>query len=152
MGAVEAAFWDERLQMLLARSFGYCEARSPRCFAPAGLLLGMDRSRMSIQHRRARGMGGTNDPAAHRMDNLLIVCGDGVTGCHGWIEVDDRAEAERRGLWLRHGVLDPSEVPVILPDGRWALLHPESPAYLLLDRPRDLRTYLSTSTSCPVTG
>lgn len=31
--------------------------------------------------------------------NILDVCGDGTTGCHGWIEANPH-EAQERGLWL----------------------------------------------------
>ena len=37
----------------------------------------------SIQHRKARGMGGTNDPSINSPANLIVLCGSGTTGCHG---------------------------------------------------------------------
>lgn len=135
--------WEERFQQLLGRSFGYCEARTPKCIAPGGLLLGMDRRRVSIQHRRARGMGGTSDPAAHELGSLLLVCGDGVSACHGWIEVDERDEALRRGLWVKHTIEEAADVPVIFGTGRRVLLHPTMPTYLPHSEPLDMETYLA---------
>jgi hypothetical protein len=139
VAALTAEFWQERLQLLLIRSGGHCEARTPKCAAPGGVLTGMDRRRMSIQHRRARGMGGTDDPDANELGNLLIVCGDGVSACHGWIEVDERAEAERRGLWVRHTPAPVWEYPLVLWSGRRVLLHPTQPLYLPHPDPWDLQ-------------
>lgn len=49
----------------------------------------------SAHHRRPRGMGGRrgHDTAA----DLLVLCGSGTTGCHGWVEAN-RAEAREDGL------------------------------------------------------
>lgn len=110
--------WDEVLQDLLTRGGGRCEATTPNCVAPGGVLLGMQRGQVSIQHRRARGSGGTRDGEVHCLGNLLLLCGDGVRGCHGWVECRERAAAEERGLWVRRGVTPPWEVPVILGSGR----------------------------------
>jgi hypothetical protein len=95
----------------------------------------MPRDQVSIQHRRARGMGGT-DLAEGSLANLLVICGDGVRCCHGWIEIGERGEAERRGLWVRHATdADGQPVPVeryplVLWSGRRVLLHPTEPIYL----------------------
>ena len=40
----------------------------------------------SLQHRRARGMGGTSRPESNTAANLVLVHGTGTTGCHGDIE------------------------------------------------------------------
>lgn len=42
----------------------------------------------SIQHRTARGMGGSGNPALNHPTNLLTMCGTGTTGCHGYIEAN----------------------------------------------------------------
>jgi hypothetical protein len=34
----------------------------------------------SIHHRKLRSRGGRNDPS-----NLMLLCGSGTTGCHGWV-------------------------------------------------------------------
>lgn len=66
----------------------------------------------SIQHRRPRGMGGTSDPAANSLSNLVLMCGTGVTGCHGLAESRD-PEMNARGFWLTFGE-PPAETPVML--------------------------------------
>lgn len=129
------AEWDVQMQMLLVRCGGYCEGRTPWCTAPGGLLLGMPRGAMSIQHRRAQGMGGTSLEEANSLANLLLLCGDGVRGCHGWTEVGEREAARVRGLWVRHdydedGRPVPVECyPLVLHSGRRVLLHPSEPHY-----------------------
>lgn len=70
----------------------------------------------SLQHRRARGMGGSRDHELGQAPNALVVCGDGVRGCHGWIE-DHPAKATEYGWRLGPGE-DPRTTPVRLWDGR----------------------------------
>lgn len=48
----------------------------------------------SLQHRVARGQGGSNEPW-----NLIAMCGSATTGCHGRCEARDR-EMQARGYWL----------------------------------------------------
>lgn len=74
----------------------------------------------SLQHRRARGMGGTRRRDANSAVNLVLVHGSGTTGCHGWIEAHPR-EAERRGFRLRQ-FADPEVVPVLYAGGVWVRL------------------------------
>lgn len=68
----------------------------------------------SVQHRRARGMGGTKDPAANLPSNLLLLCGSATSpgGCHLLCEQRD-PHMHERGLWL-YSWEDPAEVPVML--------------------------------------
>lgn len=73
----------------------------------------------SIHHRQPRGMGGTSRPEINSPANLLLVCGTGTTGCHGWIE-SNRAEAYTNGLLVGAGA-DPAEVPLLLEGGDWYL-------------------------------
>lgn len=64
----------------------------------------------SIHHRTPRMMGGTRDPRVNRPSNLVLLCGTGTTGCHGWVE-SHRDEAKDAGLlipWWQ----TPSEVPI----------------------------------------
>lgn len=58
-----------------------------------------DRSR-SIHHRVRRSQGGRNVPEC-----LITLCGDGLTGCHGWVH-RNIAEARTSG-WLLLGTDDP---------------------------------------------
>ena len=71
----------------------------------------------SLQHRKARGMGGTKDPAINSPANLVTLCGDGVRGCHGLIEAN-REEAREKGFTVRQ-TQDPSTVPVHCWDGTY---------------------------------
>jgi hypothetical protein len=49
----------------------------------------------------------SNSPA-----NILLLCGSGTEGCHGWVE-SNRADAYAQGLLLHQGD-DPCEMPVTL--------------------------------------
>jgi len=60
----------------------------------------------SIQHRKARGVGGGNE-----MSNLILLCGSATTGCHG--EVEQRAwQDEGFGYWVRSSA-DPKATGVL---------------------------------------
>jgi hypothetical protein len=127
--------WDTLTQLLLVRSGGYCEARTPACAAPGGLIIGMLRDQVSIQHRRAQGMGGTDLVEANELSNLLLFCGTGTTSCHGWVETQERQRAQDWGLWVPHDRRDGEPVPVeeyplTLWSGRRVLLDRSSPTYI----------------------
>lgn len=64
----------------------------------------------SIQHRVARGAGGTKNPAANASVNLLLMCGTGTTGDHGKAE-HNPAWAAENGYRVA-GWDDPATVPV----------------------------------------
>ncbi len=53
----------------------------------------------SAHHRKPRGRGGTSDPRIGSIANCLILCGSGISGCHGLIE-RNREEALRVGLLI----------------------------------------------------
>ena len=57
-------------------------------------------------------MGGSKNPALNQASNLLLLCGSGTEGCHGWVE-SNRTEALELGLLLRRSDT-PSETPVTL--------------------------------------
>lgn len=84
--------------------------------------------RYSLQHRNARGMGGTTTP--DRPENLITMCGTGTTGCHGWAEHNPTAAREPELGYAVHSSTDPATVPVLvyglglaLPIGdRWELV------------------------------
>lgn len=74
----------------------------------------------SLQHRRARGMGGSRDAATNQPANLLLVCGTGTTECHGLIEAQP-IQALARGFRISSSA-DPSKVPFVDWTGReWTL-------------------------------
>lgn len=88
----------------------------------------------SYHHRQPRGMGGTSRPDVHAAYQLLLLCGSGITGCHGHVE-QQRTEAYAFGWLVKHGQ-DPAEIRVVvtripLPvwltvDGRYSLTQPRS--------------------------
>lgn len=53
----------------------------------------------SIHHRCPRAAGGTSRVWVNEPANLLLVCGSGTSGCHGWIE-SNRATARQQGLLI----------------------------------------------------
>lgn len=79
----------------------------------------------SVHHRDGRRMGGTRRASVNAPSNLVILCGSGTTGCHGWVG-QNVTEAYRVGLLVLSG-LDPATVVlttwwghVLLDDeGRW---------------------------------
>lgn len=80
------------------RSGGSCE----RCGNPLRGERGVD---WSIHHRKNRSQGGRNVAS-----NLLVLCGDGSSGCHGWV-TEHPALAGDEGTHVPSW-LDPAEVPV----------------------------------------
>jgi 5-methylcytosine-specific restriction endonuclease McrA len=76
----------------------------------------------SVQHRMPRQMGGSPDPAINRLSNLVWLCGDGTTLCHGAVE-SDRVRARADGYLIKRGRnVDPAKVSMLLWDGRRVLL------------------------------
>ena len=80
----------------------------------------------SLQHRRPRGMGGSKDPVTNSLENLIVLCGSAVTGCHGAVEVN--RESGRRFGYAVPQWRDPAVMPVQhwqlgwawpTPDGVW---------------------------------
>jgi hypothetical protein len=71
----------------------------------------------SLQHRRARGMGGTKRIDTDLACNLVLVCGTGTTECHGEIE-SHRERAVERGFNVadRH---NPALVPLLDYSDQW---------------------------------
>lgn len=85
---------------LLARSGGFCEVGG--CSLADGF---------SRHHRRPRGAGGSRRADTNLLTNLLLVCGSGVTGCHGFIE-SNRTWAYAHGYLVRQDH-DPETTPVV---------------------------------------
>lgn len=75
---------------------------------------------LTVQHVRARGMGGTREPWVNLPGNLITLCWppDG-SGCHPWVEA--HPEAAEEGGWSR-----PRSAPLGLgvrySDGTWRTL------------------------------
>lgn len=92
----------EKVRLLIfARAGGMCE----RCGAkdhPHG---------WSIHHRRPRMMGGSRNPNLHLPANLILLCGSGITGCHGWTE-SNRDQARIHG-YLLYEIDDPERIPFV---------------------------------------
>lgn len=133
MGRLTREAWDHLTLALLVRSGGLCEARTPACMAGPDGRLSERRDGRSVpvnrHHRLPRGAGGTDDPHAHDLDRLLLVCGAGNTaGCHGYLE-QHRTEAYARG-WLVPRGQDSATWPLELAGGRLVLLDPDGGFYL----------------------
>jgi len=65
---------------------------------------------LSTHHRRNRGMGGSRWAGINLPTNLLTLCGDGTTGCHGWV-TEHPTQARELGLAVSLHA-DPATVPV----------------------------------------
>lgn len=99
---------QDRHTVLLRASY-----RCERCELPLN-------SNLSVHHRRPRRMGGTRRPDANSPQNLLVLCGSGTTGCHGWIE-SHRREAYDAG-YLLYDMDDPLIHPYRDGSGNWWIL------------------------------
>lgn len=49
----------------------------------------------SRHHRKLRSQGGK-----HRVEVLILLCGSGTTGCHGWVHANPN-KARERGYYVR---------------------------------------------------
>lgn len=61
----------------------------------------------SVHHRKPRGMGGTKSAEANSPLNLLLLCGSGVTGCHGYIESHREKGYESKVLLRQSDAISP---------------------------------------------
>ncbi|MDO8308580.1 MAG: HNH endonuclease [Actinomycetota bacterium] len=98
-------------EIVLTRAGWHCE----HCYAALDGPWGY-----SVQHRDARGMGGSRQAWLGEPPNLLALCGSGTTECHGRVE-HHPAWAYQRGLALRTGD-DPERTPFMDANGAWWLL------------------------------
>lgn len=62
-------------------------------------------------------MGGSKAPNTNSPSNLILLCGDGVRGCHGHVE-QNRSEARKEGFNVPQFVANPESIPVKYWDGR----------------------------------
>lgn len=81
-----------------------------QCVRCGLMLRGMRGLDWSVQHRRARGDGGTRRPDTNQAHNLILLCGSATTGCHGWVE--SYREAAREHGWAIRQTDDPAAEPV----------------------------------------
>lgn len=85
-----------------------------RCVVTGAYLVDPDTLRpyvqYSLQHRKARGMGGSREASINAPTNLILVEGTGTTGAHGRIE-SDRQWAQSQGYAVAQWQ-DPALVPV----------------------------------------
>lgn len=91
------------LRRLVAERAGYCCERCGRFLHDGDAWTRVH----SFHHRLPRGRGGGNTAA-----NLVLVCGSGVTGCHGQIE-SQRTAAYDTG-WLVETGIDPAAKPLLI--------------------------------------
>jgi hypothetical protein len=77
----------------------------------------------SLQHRRARGAGGSKDPVTNSPANLILVDGTGTTGAHG--EIEFRREWARNCGYAVPQWANPTEVPVLHWVRGWSWIRPE---------------------------
>ena len=96
------------------------EGSCARC--GTGLLFTMRGSQWSLHHRAPRGMGGSRSLWVNQPANLVLACGTGVTGCHGWIESNRQDGRDLGWLVPRNAVYLPETVPVTYWDGVTYLL------------------------------
>ena len=86
------------------------------CCESCGIWLGEHGGQ--LQHRLARGSGGSKDPVVGSAANAVLLCGTPQSLCHGLAESrDPKHGMERRGFVIRHGVgpaFDPRYVPLVL--------------------------------------
>lgn len=95
---------SERVKRLVwARAMGRCE----RC----GLDARASWDGYSYHHRRIKGMGGDKRPDTQEAQNLLLLCGSGTTGCHGWAHHDVTGQAREMGFIVSRWA-DPLVEPV----------------------------------------
>lgn len=76
----------------------------------------------SLHHRQGRG-----GPNPHRAAAVILLCGSGTTGCHGYVHANP-AESYANGWMVRRlGVQRCEDVPILTQDG-WMQFHPDGTA------------------------
>lgn len=93
----------ERIRNTVAERAGYCCERCGRRLHDGDAWT----QTHSFHHRLPRGRGGRNT-----VTNLVLLCGSGVTGCHGQVE-SQRAASYDSG-WLVETGADPAVKPVLV--------------------------------------
>lgn len=83
----------------------------------------------SLQHRRARGMGGSRRGDTGQAHNGTLVHGSATTGCHAYIETHPQEAAERGFRVSQHA--NPTNVALIDADGLVWRLDPDGTRTLI---------------------
>lgn len=102
---------EETRFLVFARANYRCE----RCFKELHGVFGV-----SVHHRRPRMMGGSRNAELHLAANLIVLCGSGNTGCHGWVE-SHRDKAREHGYLIQR-VQNAHEIPFRDNAGVWYLI------------------------------
>lgn len=98
-----------------------------RCGSP---LWGVSASRHH-RHKRSHPF-----PGLHHASNLVLLCGSGTMGCHGWVHGHERQS--RRMGWIVSAYNDhPENVPIWTRRHGWVLLDDEG-SYVKTTGPMDL--------------
>lgn len=101
MGKPKLRVEDDIRFQVFARAFYRCE----RC---GGAITS---SGVSVHHRQPRKMGGSKRPELHQPANLIVLCGSGTTGCHGWVE-SHRHQARESG-YLIYAIDNAEDIPFV---------------------------------------
>lgn len=75
-----------------------------RCFR-CGKPVGPHWPGYSFHHRQSRSQG-VNTP-----DNLILLCGSGTTGCHGWVHAHPAESREDGNGWIVSKYVTAGEIP-----------------------------------------
>lgn len=74
-------------------------------------------SDLSIHHRQGR-----RCPDPHRLSNVILLCGDGVRGCHGWAHAHPSDAYDSGFMVPRVGTAETEDVSIVDLHGRtWQL-------------------------------
>ena len=73
----------------------------------------------NVHHRRMR----SQSPKAvvHNLENMIVLCGSGSSGCHGWVHGNPE-ESYKQG-WLVESWQSPEDVPVRYASGDFYYLN-----------------------------
>ena len=70
----------------------------------------------SVHHRRLKGLGGDKRANANLAGNLILLCGSAVSGCHGYVHLDNRKDAEAHGWIVSRHTDTPADVALLWAD------------------------------------
>lgn len=86
----------------------------------------------SRHHRKRRSQASRME--VHAPSNLILLCGSGTTGCHGWVHAHPR-QARDHG-WLLRGTDDPKAVPMLHSLYGWVLLDDQGRVHIIEETER----------------